>query len=194
LLNTLKCQKIHVEKESKKVLAAQATEALKNAGMVLVYFSAGMNGKDTYTLRRSLHRNNIRFFTGKSNADMFLSLHNHPMLVNLLAGGGSVLLTSPHVQITEANSVVRRFNNIHFMGGIVKNKNYPKQFILLDPAKLREALTLPSHKDLVAQAIGQIMQGPQMLTSILSTPFLSLISLLQYYQEQKKGEATKEKP
>jgi hypothetical protein len=35
------------------------------------------------------------------------------------------------------------------MGGVVKNKNHPKQFILLSPSKLKEVQNLPSKRDLV---------------------------------------------
>jgi hypothetical protein len=107
----------------------RSAETLKNAEMVLVYYSSGVtcsicapkhlhtgiNAKDTYNLRQSLTDINVRYFTRKSmwvdcivggdvtlisgHADMLLGAHNHPMVANLLAGGGSVLLTSPDVRI-----------------------------------------------------------------------------------------------
>jgi len=186
LLNTLKSQKFNPEREFKQKLAAHSADTLKTAGMVLVYYSSGINAKDTNNLRMSLNAINIRYFTRKSHADMFLNAHNHPMITNLLAGGGSVLLTSPDVMIKEVTQVASKFNNFHFMGGIVKNSKYPKQFILLGPAKLKEVLALPPQKDLVAQAVAQVLQTPQTLTSVLSTPSINIISLLQYYIQKKR--------
>jgi len=180
-----------VEYELKKMLGAKKDDSFNSATMILVYLNGGVNAKDIHRTRDALSRIEVDYHTGKESSSRALKMFKHPMVENLLSDGGGILLTSPTMRLQEITAEMAKFKKYHLMAALVRNKLHPKHFMVLSPSKTEKAIALPPQKELFAQAIGQLMQGPQALVYALSSTSMTLVNVLQYYLHLQKTKDNK---